>query len=127
MEIVNPKRPVNLDLGSLKYPPMAIASILHRISGILMFILMPFMLCYLGQSLNSLESFNELQQHLTSVWSKLVLWGFGSAWAYHVMAGIRHMVMDIGLGESLEAGRRSAVVVISLAVLSTIFLGMWIW
>ena len=124
---MNKKRPVNLDLRSLKYPPMAIVSILHRISGVVMFILMPVMLCFLAQSLESLESFDELQQHLMSPWCKLILWGFGSAWAYHVMAGIRHMVMDFGLGESVLAGRRSAVIVILLAALSTIFLGIWIW
>lgn len=124
---MNDKRPVNLDLRSLKFPPMAIASILHRISGVVMFILMPILLCYLGQSLDSIESFDALQQHLTCALSKLILWAFGSAWAYHVMAGIRHMLMDTGLGESVDAGRRSAIIVIALAVLSTIFLGMWIW
>ncbi len=125
--IVTDKRPVNLDLRSLKYPPMAIVSILHRISGVVMFILMPVMLCYLGQSLESLASFDALQQHLMHSWSKLIVWGFCSAWVYHVMAGIRHMLMDIGVGECVEAGRRSAVVVIVLAAISTILLGIWIW
>jgi succinate dehydrogenase / fumarate reductase cytochrome b subunit len=64
---------------------------------------------------------------MANPWVKLVFWGFGSAWSYHVMAGIRHMLMDIGIGEGLEAGRRSAVLVIALAVISTLFLGMWIW
>ena len=125
--MVKDKRPVNLDLRSLKYPPMAIASILHRISGLVMFLLLPIMLCYLGASLRSAESFDALQSHLASPWCKLVLFGFGAAWVYHVMAGIRHMLMDIGIGESLEVGRRSSVVVIGLAVVSTLFLGMWIW
>ncbi len=125
--MANDKRPVNLDLRSLKYPPMAIASILHRISGLVMFLLLPIMLCYLGTSLHSQESFDELQGHLASPWSKLMLLGFGAAWVYHVLAGIRHMLMDIGIGESLAAGRRSAIAVIGLAVVLTLFLGMWIW
>lgn len=125
--MVNDKRPVNLDLRSLKYPPMAIASILHRISGLVMFLLLPIMLCYLGASLQSQESFDELHEHLASPWSKLILFGFGTAWIYHVLAGIRHMLMDLGIGESLAAGRRSAVVVIASAVVLALFLGMWIW
>ncbi len=124
---MNDKRPVNLDLGSLSYPPMAIASILHRLSGLLMFILLPVMLCYLDHSLRSQESFDALRMHMANPWVKLVFWGFGSAWSYHVIAGIRHMLMDIGIGEGLEAGRRSAVLVIALAVISTLFLGIWIW
>ncbi len=80
---MNKNRPVNLDLGSLKYPPMAIASILHRLSGLLMFVLLPFMLCYLGMSLRSLESFEALRVQLMNPWTKLVFWAFSSAWAYH--------------------------------------------
>lgn len=124
---MNDKRPINLDLGSLTFPPMAIASILHRLSGLVMFVLLPIMLYFLAQSLSSLESFDALQAQLTNPWCKCVLWGFGSAWMYHVMAGIRHMAMDFGRGESLVASWRSAVLVITLAVLLTILLGMWIW
>ena len=124
---MNDKRPVNLDLGSLKYPPMAIASILHRLSGLLMFLLLPVMLCYLSCSLKSAASFEEMRMHLANPWVKLIIWGFGSAWVYHVVAGIRHMMMDIGVGESLEAGRRSAILIIILAIIATIFLGIWLW
>ena len=121
------KRPVNLDLGSLKFPPMAIASILHRVSGLVMFILLPVMLCYLSMTLTSETSFNDIAAYFENPWRKLLLWAFCSAWVYHVMAGIRHILMDIGLGESLEAGRRSAVFVIFLAIVLIIFLGIRIW
>jgi succinate dehydrogenase / fumarate reductase cytochrome b subunit len=56
-----------------------------------------------------------------------MLWGFGSAWMYHVLAGIRHMLMDLGYGESLPAGRYSAIAVMVLAGIAIIFLGVWIW
>lgn len=121
------KRPVNLDLGSLKFPPMAIASILHRVSGLVMFVLLPMMLCYLSMSLQTESSFDELTAYFANPWRKLVLWAFCSAWFYHVLAGIRHMLMDMGVGESLEAGRRSAVLVIVLAIVAVIFLGIRIW
>ncbi len=125
--IVNQKRPVNLNLATMKYPSMAIASILHRLSGLVMFLLMPVMLYFLSQSLLSAESFDRLQTTLACPLCKLILWAFSTALIYHVLAGIRHMLMDLGLGEHLETGRRSATFVIILAIILAIFLGIWIW
>lgn len=124
---MNKKRPVNLDLGSLKFPPMAIASILHRISGIILFLFLPVLLFILGMSLHSEEAFAQTKLMLIHPMYKLVLWMFSAALVYHLLAGIRHILMDMGLGEHLSAGRRSAILVIALAVISTIFLGIWIW
>ncbi|KTD44223.1 succinate dehydrogenase, cytochrome b556 subunit [Legionella parisiensis] len=124
---MNKKRPVNLDLGSLKFPPMAIVSILHRISGVVLFLLLPIMLYIFGQSMQSEEAFIQVKDLLSHPIYKLVVWAFGAAMIYHVLAGIRHLVMDMGFGEHLDAGRRSAVIVIILAVILSIFLGFWIW
>lgn len=124
---VNHKRPVNLDLGSMKYPPMAIVSILHRISGLVLFLLLPMMLYFLCLSLRSAESFAHLQTLLTSPYCKVLLWGFSAAFVYHLIAGIRHMMMDLGFGEGLHAGRVSANVVIVLAIILAVILGVWIW
>lgn len=124
---MNKKRPVNLDLGSLKFPPMAIASILHRISGVVLFLLLPMLLFIFGQSLKSEESFVQLGILLTHPCYKLVLWAFGAAMIYHVLAGMRHLCMDMGFGEHLSTGRRTAILVIVLAVILSIILGIWIW
>jgi succinate dehydrogenase / fumarate reductase cytochrome b subunit len=124
---VNHKRPVNLDLGSMTFPPMAIVSILHRISGIVLFLLLPMMLYFLSLSLRSVQSFDLLQTMLTCPTYKMMLWVFTSAFIYHVIAGIRHLLMDIGVGEQLSASRQSARMVIVLAVIETILLGLWIW
>ena len=124
---MNKKRPVNLDLGSLKFPPMAIASVLHRISGVVLFILLPGVLFLFGKSMHSEKSFAQMKELLTHPCYKLILWAFGAALIYHVLAGIRHMIMDLGFGEHLCAGRRTAILVIALAVILTIFLGFWIW
>ena len=126
-QIVTKKRPVNLDLGSLKFPPMAIASILHRISGLALFILLPVMLFILGKSLQSDEVFAQTKSMLDSPYYKLALWAFGTAMLYHVLAGIRHLIMDMGFGEHLKTARFSAIFVIILSVILTIFLGIWIW
>jgi len=124
---VNKKRPVNLDLATLKFPPMAVISILHRISGVALFLLLPVMIYLLGQSVQSEQTFTHLKILLTDPCYKLILWAFCTALGYHLLAGIRHMMMDIGFGEQVVAGRRSAILVIVLSVISTLLLGIWIW
>lgn len=124
---MNHQRPVNLDLGSLKFPPMAIASILHRISGLVLFLLLPIMMYFLSVSLQSSVSFDNLQTLLTNVYCKVILWAFTAALVYHVLAGFRHVFMDLGFGEHLVTARRSAIILIALAIVLTIFLGVWIW
>lgn len=106
---------------------MAIASILHRVSGVVLFLLLPVILFLLGQSLQSEETFSLVQFRLATPYYKLVLWAFSAALIYHILAGIRHVLMDMGFGEHVCASRRSAVLVIALAVISTLLLGMWIW
>lgn len=125
---VNKKRPVNLDLGTIKFPPMAIASILHRISGVVLFLLLPVLLEFLQLSLASEESFSQLLQvTLNSFLIKLLLWAFFAALTYHLLAGIRHLLMDLGVGEHLPQGRHSATGVIVCSIILTILLGIWIW
>ena len=125
---MNQKRPVNLDLGSITFPPMAIASILHRISGVVLFLFLPVMLYFLKQSLASPVSFEHLKNLImTCVWYKLVIWGFSSAWFYHLLAGTRHLMMDIGIGETVDAARRSAWGVIGVSALGIMMMGACLW
>lgn len=106
---------------------MAIASILHRISGVILFLFLPVLLFILSISLQSEEGFAQMKSMLAYPGYQFVLWAFSSALVYHVLAGFRHILMDMGVGEQLSSGRRSAVVVIVLGVIATIFLGIWIW
>lgn len=124
---MNHQRPINLDLRSLRFPPMAIASILHRISGIVLFFILPFVLYLLSLSLRSSASFDDLQHLLAKPYCKVVLWAFSAALIYHILAGIRHLLMDMGVGEHLAVARRSAQVVITLGVVLAVCLGVWIW
>ncbi len=121
------EQPINLELASLKFPVTAIVSILHRISGIALFLLTPVMLYWLHLSLASEISFAELGAQLeTSLW-KFVLWIFSAALLYHVLAGMRHVLMDIGWGEALSSARMSAMTLIVLSVIGAICLGVLIW
>lgn len=124
---MNKKRPVNLDLGSMKFPIMAIASILHRVSGLVLFLFLPILLFLFGLSLKSESAFAQVKSLLTQPFYQVVVWAFCSALTYHLIAGIRHIIMDLGFGEELGAGRRSAGFVIVLAVIMIIILGFWIW
>lgn len=124
---MNQKRPVNLDLTSMKFPVMAIVSILHRVSGVILFFLFPLVLYCLQYSLQSALAFDALSDFLASPLMRLLLWLFSAALAYHFFAGLRHLLMDLGYGESLEAGRRSAILVLVLSVIATLLLGIWIW
>lgn len=121
-------RPINLNLTTMKFPIMAISSILHRISGILLFILFPLMLYFFDMSLKNAGTFSDVTMWVKEcLLCKLACWAFISAVAYHLLAGVRHMVMDLGYGESVQVGRQTATAVILLAIISSLFLGIWLW
>lgn len=101
------KRPVNLSLTQFKFPMTALVSIGHRLSGFLLFLLLPLILLGFGASLNSEQGFTELSQMMTCPWLKVVVWILGSALIYHLIAGIRHLLMDIHIGDGSAYGHRA--------------------
>lgn len=121
------KRPVFLDLTKIQLPIMGFVSILHRISGILLFVLMPFIMYYLHLSLKNADTYAALQQMQAGWHAKLIMWLFFSSLGYHMIAGIRHLIMDAGYGESLCAARFSSRVALILSVLLAFGLGIWLW
>lgn len=121
------QRPVNLELSKFKFPLAAIVSILHRISGVFTFAGVAVLLWLLDASLASEESFVALQQTLTQPLWQAVIWLVLAALAYHLVAGIRHVLMDVGLGESLKGGRIGAQLVIVVAVILMVLAGVWVW
>jgi len=124
---VKKQRPKNLNLFTIRFPIPAIASILHRISGFILFLLIPFILWGFYLSLTSAQSFNDLHQILITPWVKLVIWCSLSAFLYHFIAGIRHLLMDIGMGEELKSGKLSAIFTIIIAAVLIILTGIWLW
>lgn len=121
------QRPVNLDLRTIKLPITAITSILHRISGIILFIGLAFMLYALSKSLGSEEGFADMKSTLTSPLAKFIAWGLLSALLYHLVAGVRHLIMDSGVGETLEGGKLGSKIVIAISVVLIVLAGVWIW
>jgi len=125
---VNKKRPVNLDLRTIKQPLPAITSILHRITGLALFFGAVFMMYALGLSLEGPEGFAEAKTMLeTGFFAKLITWGLLSALLYHMFAGVKHLVMDFGHCEELESGRMAAKVTVAVSVVAILLAGVWVW
>ncbi len=124
---MNKKRPVNLDLSTVKLPITAYVSILHRASGVFLFAGVAVLLWMLDSSLDSQESFAAVRDASNSPVFKFVLWAVLSGLAYHAVAGIRHLIMDFGVGETLEGGKRGATIALVLAFVLIGLLGVWVW
>ncbi len=85
------------------------------------------MLYAMDKSLASEEGFGEVKACLTSPLAKLIIWGLLSALLYHMVAGIRHLIMDSGVGETLEGGKLGSKIVIAVSVILILLAGVWIW
>lgn len=85
------------------------------------------MLYALSKSLESAEGYAEVKAYLTSPLAKFVAWGLLSALLYHLVAGVRHLIMDAGIGETLEGGRLGSKIIIAISVVLIVLAGVWIW
>ena len=121
------QRPVNLELNTIKFPPSAISSILHRVTGVAMFFALLFVIWAWAVSVPSPEGFADVQAIMNGFLGKFVAIGTASALTYHILGGLRHVVMDLGHWEELESGNTSAKAVIALWVVLTVVLGVALW
>jgi succinate dehydrogenase / fumarate reductase cytochrome b subunit len=114
----------NLSLGeilSYRMPPPAIVSILHRISGVLLFLVgIPFILYLFQNSLTSELSFENYRSAVSSWFGKLVLLALIWAFIHHLLAGIRFLLLDLHIAGEREQGANTARVVLGLSVLLTL-------
>ncbi len=121
------KRPVNLDISTIRLPIAAFASITHRISGVIVFVGIAGLLCLLDVSLTSEADFASVRATALSPFVRFLLWGVLSALTYHLIAGVKHLLLDLGIGESKEGGPRGAQITIVVSVVLIALLGVWIW
>jgi succinate dehydrogenase / fumarate reductase cytochrome b subunit len=124
---VKDNRPVNLDINTIQLPITAYASILHRVSGVAVFVGVAILLCLLDGSLTSAESFAETKEILDGFLAKLIVWGVLCALIYHTCAGVKHLIMDLGIGETLEGGRKGAAAVFVVSAVLMLLAGVWLW
>ena len=131
-----PKRPefrnINAlsDLPSYRLPAAGWVSILHRVSGALMFLLLPFIIWMFDKSLSSEYSYAKFTALFNSGIGIMPGWFYklialALIWAYlhHLSAGLRHLWMDVNHAVSKEFGRSSAIVTLAVSLSLTVVLG----
>ncbi|NQZ28118.1 MAG: succinate dehydrogenase, cytochrome b556 subunit [Colwellia sp.] len=121
------QRPVNLDLTTIKMHPAANASILHRISGVIMVFAIGILLWTLSISLSSAEGFSQIQGYLDGLFFSFIIFGCLSALTYHLLAGIRHLFMDMGHFEELASGNATAKLIMIIWLAVSAVIGVWLW
>ncbi|RYF69777.1 MAG: succinate dehydrogenase, cytochrome b556 subunit [Comamonadaceae bacterium] len=120
------------DLTTYRLPPAGIVSILHRVSGVVMFLLLPFIIWMFDTSISSEISFERFKGAFNSglgfvpgVLIKLVALALIWAYLHHFIAGMRHLWMDVSHSAvNREFGHTSAIVTLALSVVLTIALGL---
>lgn len=123
--MANPnKRPVFLNLLLIRQPPAAVLSIGHRISGVLMVLLLPLLIYLFDLSIHSPASYARLQSWFESVPGKILVVALAWLLAHHLLAGIRFLLLDVHVGvERVPAQRSAWVVNIAGVLIALIVLG----
>lgn len=121
------KRPKNLNLFTIRLPVNAIISIMHRMSGMVLFLVLPVLLWALSQSVQSEASYMALAGLLQHWLLKLLLIALSCAFFHHFFAGLRHLAMDVHWMTTLQKARLSSRLVLCLDVLSVTAFAFVIW
>ncbi len=122
------QRPKYYDLNLANLPAPGLLSILHRITGAALFlILIPTLLFILQQTLQSELDFQRWKAHLGHPMAKLILIGFIWAYLHHFLAGIRYLLLDVHVGIDKVSARSSARAVIAAGFIGAFLIGVWLW
>ena len=119
----NKIRPVYINLFQIRLPVSAISSITHRLAGIyIFFITLPLSLYLLYLSSKSYNDFMVLKDYFnnSTFLSTFVSFSF-LVFAYHILTGVRHLLQDLHIGESLSASRLSSYLVFCVWFLLSVF------
>lgn len=124
---MNKKRPKHLALHQIKLPLPGIVSVLHRVSGLLLFFALPLLLLMLQYSLASIETYTQLTEVLHHPLVKILLVGVLWAFLHHFCAGLRYLAIDLHLLGDLAQARASSKAVLLVSLLLTVFIGIRLW
>jgi len=127
MAELSKKRPKYLNLFEIRLPLAGFASILHRVSGLGLFLMLPLLIWLLDLSLRSPDGFQALQAISAHPLVKLVLIGLLWAFLHHFCMGIRILLIDIHVGVEKAQARSSAIAVMAVSLLLTLVLGVKLW
>jgi len=127
-ELIKKNRPKYLDLTEIKLPLPAFVSILHRVSGVGMYLVgIPFGLYLLQASLASEQGYADAGAIADHWFVKLILFGLLWAFLHHFCAGIRYLALDLHLGGELQQARNSSYAVFGASLLLTVIFGAQLW
>ena len=124
---MRPERPISLSLARFRWPVTAIASIAHRISGMALFLGFAYLLYLLDLALSSEVDFERAESLLAMTLPKLTLWGVLALLAYHLLAGIKHLLLDVHIGDGFAAAKRASWLVFAATGAAAVLLGAWLW
>lgn len=120
-------RPKNLNLFTIRLPINAVVSILHRVSGVVLFLTLPLILLAFNFSVRSESAYLRLVQLFNAWFLKLVLIGLAWAFFHHFFAGIRHLLQDVHWMTTLQKARFSSRVVLWMVGFSVASFAFVIW
>lgn len=121
-------RPVYLNLVAIRQPLPAIVSILHRISGALLFLIgIPMLLAGIAALRASPEAFAAFKVWLANPLLKLLLLALVWAYLHHFCAGIRYLLIDLHVGDDLLPARRSGAIVLVVSLALTLAMAVRLW
>lgn len=120
-------RPKHLDLTKIKLPLPGYVSILHRVSGAGLFLMLPFLIWLLQLSLDSPQTFDSFRAVVANPLAKLVLLGLLWAYLHHFCMGIRILLLDMNIGVDLKPARASSWAVLAVSLALTAILGVKLW
>ena len=120
-------RPVFLEIPNIRLPIPGLVSILHRISGVGLFIMLPVLLYLLSGTLSRESAFETYRAIVSNPLVKLILIGVLWAYLHHFLAGIRFLFLDAHKGLELNTARNTAKLVFTAALVLTVVLGALLW
>jgi len=120
-------RPTYLDVFRIRLPVPGLVSILHRISGLGLFLFLPWLLWLFQSSLSSPESYARFRGALATPLAKLILIGLLWAFLHHLLAGLRFLALDLHYGADLPTARMTSRAVLVTAIVGTAIVGIWLW
>ncbi len=123
------ERPVNLSINPSRFhfPLPALASITHRLTGVLLFFGIAAGLYLLNVALSSPAGFDAAMQIMSGTLAKLIAWACCVALAFHFFAGIKHLLLDLHIGDTISGALTGTWVVIAVSAVSAVIIGAWLW
>ena len=119
------KRPVYLNLFKIRLPIGGVVSILHRVTGVFLVLLLPPAIYLLQQSLQDAATFEQTVRILGSLPGRALLLIVTWMFVEHLYSGIRHLLLDIDIGIERTTARRTAWLTLVVSIVTVLLIGLW--